>query len=169
MIISSLRARCYCMWHSARVKRSFKHPHKHASEVHLFDRRLPPYEPSRVVVSQRNSYPNWGHGKCILNECHDSHTQNEVMWWDAVRTRFIMLSLCMYNAHRMLELSGSIGGWCYNPSINFGWPKLLQSRIALRFNWCKKGRKVWSWESGSNIDLPRKKKKFEAIWSSLNV
>lgn len=80
------------------------HPDAHASGVHLLDRRPPPYEPSLLVVSQRNFCPNWGHGKCILNEGHDSHTQNEVMWRDAVRTRFIMLSVCTYGAHRMLDV-----------------------------------------------------------------
>lgn len=80
------------------------HPDAHASGVHLLDRRPPPYEPSLLVVSQRNFCPNWGHGKCILNEGHDSHTQNEVMWWDAVRMRFIMLSVCTYGAHRMLDV-----------------------------------------------------------------
>lgn len=69
----------------------------------------PHMKPSQHVVSQRNFYPNWGHGKCTLSECHDSHTQNEVMWWDPARKRFVLISLCMYNAHRTVVLPGSIG------------------------------------------------------------
>lgn len=89
----------------------------------LTDAFLPTCEVIPVhVVSKRKIYPNWGHEKCILIECHYSHTQNEIMWWDSVRKRFVMISLCIYNAHRTMVLSGSIGAAVVMiHSRNVGW------------------------------------------------
>lgn len=76
----------------------------------LTDAFLPTYEVIPLhVVSKRKIYPNWGHEKCILIERHNPHTQNEVMWWDPVRKRFVMISLCVYNALRTVVLSGPTG------------------------------------------------------------
>ena len=89
---------------------------------------LPTYEVIPLhAVSKRKIYPNWGHEKLSLIECHSSHTQNEVMWWDPVRKRFVMISLSIYNAHRTVVLSGPIGAAVVmNHSSNMGlWKKLL--------------------------------------------
>lgn len=100
----------------------------------------PHMKPSQHVVSQRNFYPNWGHGKCILSECHDFHTQNEVMWWDPARKRFVIISLCMYNAHRTVVLSGSIGAavgiilYCKCGLVEVAAISSLMWRLALCFN-----------------------------------
>lgn len=93
----------------------------------LTDPFLPTYEVIPLhVVSKRKIYPNWGHEKCILIECHNSHTQDEVMWWDPVRKRFVMILLCIYNAHRTVVLSGPIGAAVVmNHSRNMGWLKEL--------------------------------------------
>lgn len=98
---------------------------KKTKHICLTDAFLPTYDVIPLhVVSKRKIYANWGHEKCILIECHDSHTQSEVMWWDPVRKRFVMISLCIYNAHRTVVLSGPIGtAVVMNHSRNVGWLK----------------------------------------------
>lgn len=107
------RPACDTPSESERRKTSQKNPK--TKRICLTDAFLPTYEVIPLhVVSKRKIYPSWGHEKCILIERHNSHTQNEVMWWDPVRKRFVMISLCVYNAHRTVVLSGPSGGCgCY--------------------------------------------------------
>lgn len=72
---------CSKMWHcvTPQVNRS----KESICKEHLFDRNLSHHIWSHPlhVVQKRKIYPNWGHEKCILIESHNSHTQNEVMWF----------------------------------------------------------------------------------------
>lgn len=105
-----------------KVNGSGEEPKRKTKHICLTDAFLPTYEVIPLhVVSKRKIYPNWGHEKCILMGCHNSHTQNEVMWWDSVRKRFVMISLCIHNAHRTVVLSGCVGAAVLmNHSVNVG-------------------------------------------------
>lgn len=46
------------------------------------------------VGSNRKIYTKWGHEEAMLMERHNSHTQNDIMWWDSTRKKIVLILIC---------------------------------------------------------------------------
>lgn len=124
-----------CEWHSEWVRAKTNSQNK----AHLFDRPLPPdiwsHPPTCGIEEEDLSklrswevYFDW--------TPWFPHPKMKSCGWDPVRKRFVMISLCVYNAHRTVVLSGLWLSWII-VEVRVGWNSCHSHTCSI---WCAQNK-----------------------------